>query len=156
MPSRRDLIASVAGIVSITAGCTGTSETAARCASRGEEDGSRHLGDIAPIQGEEQVVLGIVVSDRAVSEDMYHAVQIRDASDHLVASIPLMDNRNMSSLDPSDYPIFDPESGALYSVPLGPPPIHGEFTVTLISSNGEQIATAETRFNCYADDGAFP
>ena len=147
---------SAVGIVSITAGCIGTNETAARCYSRGEASGSQHLRDITPIQDEEQVAFGVVVSDRAVSEDTYHAVQIRDASDHLIASIPLMDNRNMSSLDPNDYPIFDPESGALYSVPLGPPPIHGEFTVTLIGSNGEQIATAETRFNCYAEDGAFP
>ena len=155
MASRRDLIASVVGIVSITAGCSGTEETSARCASRGTSTGSQHLREFAPIRGEEQVAFGVVVSDQAVSEDTYHAVQIRDAGDTLIASIPLMDNQEMSSLDPSDYAIFASSSGALYSVPLGTPPVHGEFTVSLIGSNGEQIATANKRFNCYAKDGAF-
>lgn len=141
--------------MSVIAGCAGTNETAARCATRGDGSGSQHLREIAPIRGAEQVALGVVVSDRAVSEDTYHAVQIRDASDHLITSIPLMNNRDTSSLDPSDYPIFASESGALYSVPLRTPPVHRELTVRLIGSTSEQIATANKRFNCCANDGAF-
>ncbi len=61
-----------------------------------------------------------------------------------------MENRNMSRLEPEDHHIFSSDSGELYAVPLGPPPVHGEFTVRLISSDDERIATAQKRFNCYA------
>ena len=67
-----------------------------------------------------------------------------------------MNDRGMSSLDPEDYPVFGSSSGELYAVPLGPPPVHGEYTVSLVSSEGEQIATTSLRFNCYAEDGTLP
>jgi hypothetical protein len=117
---------------------------------------SQHLREIAPIRGDEQVALGILVSDQAVTEEMYRAVRIRDSDDNLVASVPLMHNRGMSSLDPEDYSVFGSSSGELYAVPLGPPPVHGEYTVSLISSDAEQIATARLRFNCYAEEGTLP
>ncbi|ERH01074.1 MAG: hypothetical protein J07HN6_02706 [Halonotius sp. J07HN6] len=66
-----------------------------------------------------------------------------------------MENRNMSRLDPEDYNIFS-DSGELYAVPLGSPPVHGEFTVTVLNSNDEQIATAQKRFNCYAKEEYLP
>lgn len=140
----------------MTAGCLENEELLARCASRGVGSGSQHLRAVAPIRGDEQVALGILVSDRAVSEETYHAVRIRDSDDNLVTSVPLIENRGMSSLDPEDYSVFGSGSGELYAVPLGPPPIHGEYTVSLISSDADQLATARLRFNCYAEDGTLP
>ena len=156
MPSRRELIAGVAGLLSVTAGCLDNKELIARCSSRGVGSGSQHLREVAPIKGDEQVALGILVSDRAVSEETYHAVRIRDSDDNLVISVPLIENRGMSSLEPDDYSVFGSGSGELYAVPLGPPPIHGEYTVSLISSDADQLATARLRFNCYAEDGTLP
>jgi hypothetical protein len=156
VPSRRELIAGVAGLLSVTAGCLDNEELIARCSSRGVGSGSQHLREVAPIKGDEQVALGILVSDRAVSEETYHAVRIRDSDDNLVISVPLIENRGMSSLEPDDYSVFGSGSGELYAVPLGPPPIHGEYTVSLISSDADQLATARLRFNCYAEDGTLP
>ena len=140
----------------MTAGCLDNEELIARCSSRGVGSGSQHLREVAPIKGDEQVALGILVSDRAVSEETYHAVRIRDSDDNLVISVPLIENRGMSSLEPDDYSVFGSGSGELYAVPLGPPPIHGEYTVSLISSDADQLATARLRFNCYAEDGTLP
>jgi hypothetical protein len=156
VPSRRELIAGVAGVLSATAGCLDNEAILARCSSRGVGSGSQHLRAIAPITGDEQVALGVLVSDRAVTEEAYHAVRIRDSDDNHVASIPLMSNRGMSSLDPEDHSVFGSSSGELYAVPLGPPPVHGEYTVSLISSDADRIATASLRFNCYAEGGTLP
>ncbi|MFB6080469.1 MAG: hypothetical protein ABEJ81_05685 [Haloferacaceae archaeon] len=46
--------------------------------------------------------------------------------------------------------------GELYAVPLGPPPVHGALSVSLVAPAGDGIATAEVRFNCYATDGSLP
>jgi len=156
MPSRRELIAGVAAAVTATAGCLGDEELIARCSSRGVDTGSQYLREVAPIRGEDQVSLGILVSDQAVTEERYHAVRIRDSDDELVASVPLMHNRGMSGLEPEDYSVFGSSSGELYAVPLGPPPVHGEYTVSLTDPDAEQIATASLRFNCYAEDGTLP
>lgn len=156
VPSRRELIAGIAGILSMSAGCLSNDENIARCSSQGVGSGSQHLRGIAPIQGDEQIALGILVSEQAVSGELYHTVRIRDSDDTLVASVPLMTDRGMSSLDPEDYSVFGSSSGELYAVPLGPPPVHGGYTASLISSEGEQIATASLRFNCYAEDGTLP
>lgn len=118
--------------------------------------GSQHLRSVAPITGDERVALGILVSDHAVTQEAYHAVRIRDSDDNLVASIPLMSNREMSSLDPEDHSVFGSSRGELYAVPLGPPPVHGAYTVSLIGSDADHIATARLRFNCYAEDGRLP
>lgn len=150
------MIAGVAGIVSVTAGCLDNEELLARCASRGVGSESPHLRGIAPIRGDEQVALGILVSERATTEETYHAARIRDGADDPVASVPLMDNREMSSLDPDDYPVFGSDNGELYAVPLGLPPVHGEYTVSVVSPDGERLATARTRVNCYAEDGDLP
>lgn len=156
MPSRRDFLVGVAGGLSATAGCLGTEETVARCSSRGEGSGSQHLRRIAPIRGDEGVALGILVSERAVTDETHHAVRIRDPDDDLIASIPLLDNRDMSSLDSGDYSVFGSEEGELYAVPLGPPPVHGEFTVSIVNPQNSQITSARIRFNCYAYDGGLP
>lgn len=155
MPSRRELIVGVAGSVSMTAGCLGNEHTVARCASRGVESESQHLRRIAPISGDEQVALGILVSDQAVTGETY-AVRVRDSDDDLVASIPLLSNRAMSELDPEAYPVFGSDDGELYAVPLGRPPVHGEYTVSLVTPDDVRISTARLRFNCYADGGALP
>jgi hypothetical protein len=146
----------VAGALTVTAGCLDNQELIARCSSQGVGSGSKHLRAIAPIRGDEQVALGILVSDQAVSEERYHAVRIRDSDDTLVASIPLISNRGMSSLDPEDYSVFGSSSGELYAIPLGPPPVHGEYTVSLTNPDAEHIATASLRFNCYAENGTLP
>jgi hypothetical protein len=156
VPSRRELVAGVAGALAVTAGCLGDGELIARCSSRGVGSDSQHLRSIAPIRGDDEVALGILVSNRAITGDSYHAVRIRDADDELVRSVPLMGNREMSSLDPAEYPVFGSTGGELYAVPLGPPPVHGEYTAALISSDGEQVATASIRFNCYAEGGTLP
>lgn len=155
MLSRRELIAGAAGAVTVTAGCLGTDETLARCSSHGVGSDSQHLRDVSPIRGSEQVALGVVVSDEAVSEDRYHAVRIRDSDGTLVASVPLINNREMSSLEPEDKS-FISSTGELYAVPLGPPPVHGDYTVSVTDPDDEQIATHSLRFNCYADDGRLP
>jgi hypothetical protein len=117
---------------------------------------SQHLREVAPISGDERVALGILVSDRAVAEEMYHAVSIRNSDDDLVASVPLVDNRGMSDLDPDEYSVFGSRGGELYAVPLGHPPVHGTYAVSLVSTGGEQLATARLRFNCYTEDGTLP
>jgi hypothetical protein len=120
VPSRRELIAGVAATVSATAGCLDNKEFIAQCSSRGGGSGSQYLREIAPIRGEEQVSLGILVSDQAVSGERYHAVRVRDSDDNLVGSVPLISNRGMSELEAKDYPIFGSSSGELYAVPLDP------------------------------------
>jgi len=140
----------------MTAGCLDNTENIARCSSEGVGSGSQHLREVALIRGDEQVALGILVSDQAVTEDRYHAVQIRNTDDGLIASVPLMDNRDMSSLDPEDYSVFGPGDGELFAVPLGPPPVHGEYIVSVSNVDGERIEAERTRFNCYAEDGALP
>lgn len=156
VPSRRELITSVAGILSMTAGCLGNEESTARCSSQGVGSGSQHLREIGPIKGDEQISLGISVSEQAVSNELYDTVRIRDSDNTLIASVPLTNNRGMSSLDPEDHSLFGSSSGELYAVPLGSPPVHAEYNVSLISSEDEQIATASVQFNCYADDGSLP
>jgi hypothetical protein len=156
MPSRREVIVGVAATVTGTAGCLSDEELVARCSSRGVRSDSQVLREIAPIQGERQISLGIVVSDRAVSEERYHAVRIRDSDGDLVASVPLVNNREMSSLDPEDYSVFGSSSGELYAVPLGRPPVHGEYTISLTDPDSEQIASASVRFNCYTEGGTLP
>jgi hypothetical protein len=39
---------------------------------------------------------------------------------------------------------------------LCPPPVHGEYMVSLTHPDAEQIETARLRFNCYAESGALP
>jgi hypothetical protein len=102
------------------------------------------------------VALGILVSDQAVTGEAYHSVRVRDSDNNLVASVPLLNNRAMSRLDPADYAVFGSDSGELYAVPLGHPPVHGEYTVSLVNPETDRIETASLRFNCYADDGTLP
>lgn len=152
MPSRRELLTGIAAALTATAGCLGGDEYIAQCSSRGEGGGSQHLRRIAPIQGSEQIALGILVSERAVSNEQYDTIRIRNSDGTLVASVPLLSDRDMSRLDPDDYSVFASSSGELYAVPLGPPPVHGEYTVSLTGQNAEAVETSSLRFNCYADD----
>ncbi|SFL56212.1 hypothetical protein SAMN04487950_4225 [Halogranum rubrum] len=156
MPSRRELIGSVAGLLSATAGCLGNEDIVARCGSRGVGSDSRHLRRVAPIEGEEEVALGILVSEQAVTDEAHHRVSVRDTDDNLLASIPLLSNRGMSSLDPDDYSVFSSDSGELYAVQLGPPPVHGEYTVSLVDPDDEPTATVTLRFNCYTNSEELP
>ncbi|MEZ3117377.1 hypothetical protein RYH80_15790 [Halobaculum sp. MBLA0147] len=149
MPSRRETIASVAGVVTLTAGCSGDDDPPVRCSSRGVASESEHLRQVAVLRGDERVALGVVVSRQAARDDRFHAIRIRDAADELVASIPLFANRDMSRLEHSDYGILTEGSGELYAVSLGRPPVHGEFTVALVDTDGEPLATSTEQFNCY-------
>jgi hypothetical protein len=140
----------------MTAGCLGRDSNIARCASQGGGSESEHLRQIVPIEGAEQVALGIVVSTAAVQQDQYHVVDVRNRDGELVASIPLAANRDMNRLTQDDFPVLNSAEGELYGVPLGPPPVHGEFTASLVSPEEDTIATATTRFNCYSDNGSLP
>jgi hypothetical protein len=156
MPSRRAFVGSIAAGLSLTAGCLGDGEVIARCGSEGVGSGDQTLRRAAPIQGSERIALGILVSEQAVTDDASHAVRVRDSDGDLVASVPLMDNRDMTRLDPADHPFFEGAGGELYAVPLGPPPVHGEYTVSLVGPEGTRRSTLSIRFNCYADDGRLP
>jgi hypothetical protein len=142
--------------MSLLAGCLDSENVIARCASQGVSSGSEHLRRIGVVQGEEQISLGVLVSEEAAVDEAYHAVRIRDSDDALVASVPLLDNRDMNRLEPDDYPKFSSGSGELYAVPLGHPPVHGEFTASLVGTEDDELATANITFNCYADDGTLP
>lgn len=156
MPSRRKFIVSAVGGLSAAAGCLGRESSIARCASEGRGAASQHLRRVAPLEGADQVSLGIVVSSEAVHQEQYHSIVVRDRDGELVASIPLADNRDMNRLTPDDFPILASEDGELYAAPLGPPPVHGEFTISVVTASGEPIATETIRFNCYSDDGSLP
>lgn len=156
MPSRRTFLLGIAGGMSATAGCLGSEETVARCASEGESSGSDQLRKIAPITGEEQVSLGIVVASNAVTAEQYDIIEVESNDGTLVTSIPLADNRDMNRLSQEDYPVLASADGELYAVPLGHPPVHGVYTASLLASDGEQRAAETVRFNCYSEEGSLP
>lgn len=156
MPSRRRLLAGLAAGSLALAGCLGDDEFIARCASRGRGSGSQHLRRVVPIKGETQVALGVAVSQEAAESDSYRFVEVRDRDGDLVESIPLDDNRGMSRLDPEQFSILGPDDGEVYALPLGRPPVHGAYTVTLLNDSDESVATATMRFNCYAYEGSLP
>lgn len=156
MPSRRKFLVSAVGGLSATAGCLGNEANIARCASEGEGAESPHLRRVVPIEGADQVSLGIVVSPEAVHEDQYHTIVVRDRDGELIASIPLADNRDMNRLTSDDFPILGSADGELYGIPLGPPPVHNEFTTSIITPGGGAVATETIRFNCYSNDGSLP
>lgn len=155
MPSRRTFLIGMASGVSATAGCLGSEQDIAHCSSRGDVTGSE-LRRIAPIDGDEQVALGILVSSEAVGDDPHNVIEVRDSDETLITSIPLAENREMNQLDQSNHPIFASAEGELYAVVLGPPPVHGVLTASLVTSEGEQLSTATLRFNCYSNDGSLP
>lgn len=156
MPSRRTFISGIAIGSVLTAGCLGSREMVARCSSRGVGSGSQYLRGVAPLGGEDEIALGVMVSRGVPGNERFHAIDVRDRDGGLVASIPLMNNRAMNRLDPEDYPVLGSEEGELYAVPLGPPPVHGDFQVSLVDAAGETVAVAEIRFNCYSSDGSLP
>jgi hypothetical protein len=97
-----------------------------------------------------------MVSEAAVSNQRFDAINVRNVDGDLIARIPLETNQGMSSLDPEDYPVLSSERGELYAVSLDEPPVHGEVVVSLVNPAGEQITTARLRFNCYSEDGSLP
>ena len=156
MPSRRRVLAGLAAGSAALAGCLGDDEEIARCSSRGTGSGSQHLRRVVPIEGETQIALAVGVSPAAAEGDTYRFVEVRDRDDDLVGAIPLNDNRGMSRLDTDEFSILGSDSGEVYALPLGRPPVHGAYTVSLITESGESVATATKRFNCYAYDGSLP
>jgi len=156
MRSRRRFLGGLAAGSVGLAGCLGSDDLIARCSSRGRGSGSQHLRQLVPIRGDTQVALGIAVSPEATESDNYRFVEIRDRDDRLVGSIPLDDNREMSSLNIDQFSIYGADDGEVYALPLGRPPVHGAYTASLINESGESVATATMRFNCYAEDGSLP
>jgi hypothetical protein len=156
MPSRRTLLAGLAGGLATTAGCLGDDDPIARCSSRGEGTATGHLRRVAPIRGDEEVALGVVVSETATDAERFDAITVRDRDGDLIAAVPLDDNREMSRLSAEEHPVVSADGGELYAVPLGPPPVHGDLVVSLVTPDGGRIARAELRFNCYAYDGDLP
>jgi len=140
----------------MTAGCLGDEGTVAHCASQSEGSGSQHLRRVAPITGDKEVALGIMVSSEAVEQDQYRAVVVRNRDGGLVGSIPLAPNRDMSRLSADEHSVFGSTDGELYAQTLGPPPVHGEYSVSLVGPDDEQLATESVSFNCYSDDGSLP
>jgi hypothetical protein len=114
------------------------------------------IREVVPITGEEQVALAVGVSTETVEQDRDHTLVVRNRDGELVASIPLDSNRDMSRLSHEDYAFFGPDDGELYAVLLGQPPVHGEYTVTLLDSDDETLESVQTRFNCYDWDGSIP
>ena len=154
--SRRGLLAGlVAGLPVAAAGCLGSDERLANCASRGEhlEDGP--LEDVKPIDGTERLALGILVDADAPSDDSIAAVVVRNRDGDLVADVPIADNRDMSDLD-TDVDSYFRGDGELYAVPLGPPPQHAVFDLEVLDPDGEVVQTVHIEFNCYAADGELP
>lgn len=156
MPSRRTFLIGMASGVSATAGCLGSERHIARCASQGEGAGSDQLRKIAPITGDEQVALGIVVSSEAVRDDQHNVIEVRDSDETFITSIPLAENRDMNQLDQADHPVLASAEGEVYAVVVGPPPVHGVLTASLVTSEGQQLATETIRFNCYSNEGSLP
>jgi len=83
-------------------------------------------------------------------------IVVRDRDGEFVVDIPLRSNRGMSDLDTDVDPKFGGSNGEPYAVPLGPPPQHGEFTVSVVDENETARSTMEYRFNCYDADGDLP
>ena len=156
MPSRREFLAGASSGLVLLSGCLGNDDSIARCSSKGNTGGTQHLNAIAPIKGENQVALGVMVSETAISNEAFEAIVVRDRDGELVVSIPLDTNRGMSRLDPADFPVFSSEGGELYAVPLGSPPQHGSFEVSLVDPVGDPLETGEIQFNCYSYDGDIP
>lgn len=104
MPSRRELLAGIATVSALSTGCLGDGEPITRCATRGEESGTEHLRRVAPITGREEVSLGIVVSQAAVSNERFDAIDVRNVDGDLVSRIPLATDRGMSRLAPRRLP----------------------------------------------------
>ena len=157
MPSsytRRSLLAGLAASsVAATAGCLDGEEPIARCSSRGRfTEGP--LVAASPLDGTEQVSLGILVQDGTAADKDAAAAVVRNRDGDLVADVPLDDNRMMSRLDPADHPKFD--DGELYAVPLGPPPQHAALSVEIVDADGTVRDEGSVRFNCYDYDGDLP
>lgn len=139
------------------AGCLSDDEPISNCSAHGiggEDDGP--LINVGALDGDEQVSLGIAVSQDAPRDDRFATVVVRDRDGELVADIPLRSNRRMSDLDTDVDPKFGGSNGELYAVPLGPPPQHGKFTVSIVDESGAALSTMEYRFNCYAANGDLP
>ena len=102
------------------------------------------------------MALGAIVSESAVRNKVIKAITVRDRDGELVVSIPLEDNRDMNRLDPADFPDLCSEVGECYAVPLGSPPQHGEFEISLFDPGGEPVETGEIHFSCYSYDGTIP
>lgn len=100
--------------------------------------------------------LGIMVSEAAVSNERFDAIDVRNVDGDLISRIPLATNHGMSGLDPEDYPVLGSESGELYATSLGEPPVHSEVIVSLVNPVDKPITSAELRFNCYSADGDLP
>lgn len=156
MSTRRTFLGSVAGAVGVTAGCLGAEDDGptARCSSQSERAGE-HLRQVVPIGGENEVSLAVIVSEESTRSEGLDVIEVRNADEDLLASVPLDDNRSMSDLDPSDHDKLR-EEGELYTVPLGTRPQHGVFTVSIVDSGGEALESVGLRFNCYDPDGELP
>lgn len=151
--TRRSVLAGIAGgITMMTAGCLGDDSPIASCSSSGVIDSP--IQQVIPVQGSDQISLGIVVDGEVPSSTEYENIVVRNRDNDLVADIPLESNRYMSETDPN-FPTSMPD-GELYAVPLGPPPQHGDVTVELVDAEGTVTSVSETRFNCYATDGDLP
>lgn len=139
------------------AGCLSDDGRIANCSAHGnmgEDDGP--LLRVGTLDGEELVSLGVLVSSDAPRDDRFSAIVVRDRDGGLIADVPLRDNRNMSDLTVDVDPKFSGSDGALYAVPLGSPPQHGNITVSVVDEHGTAQSTAEYRFNCYDADGELP
>jgi hypothetical protein len=156
MPSRRQFLGGVTASLAVTAGCLGSEDQSARCSSESVGYTEKQINAVVPIIGDDQVALAIGISTETVEQSEKYTLVVRNRDDELVASIPLDSNREMSRLSHEDYNFLGPDDGELYAVLLGQPPVHGEYTVSLLDSDEQRLESVEMRFNCYDWDGSIP
>lgn len=161
--TRRGLLAGIALVpTAATVGCLGD-DTLARRASFGrgiDETTERHLLDVAPLRGEEQLALGILVDEDAPRDPDVAAAVVRDREGDVLADVPLRNDRDVSRLADElhslDESLLDDGDGERYAVILGPPPQHGVVEVHVVAPDGEVLDGLAFECNCYADEGHLP
>ena len=154
--SRRKLLTGIAAGLTVTsAGCLGSDSVTARCSGRGDHREDGPLRQVKIVRGDEQLSLGILVDEDAPRDDSIDAVTVRNRDGDLLADVPIVDNRDMSDLEPDVDPAFS-DDGELYAVVLGPPPQHGVVDVAVVDSDGEVVQSASHEYNCYRPDEGLP
>jgi hypothetical protein len=141
---RRAVAAAGATALAGLAGCTLDDPPQVRCGSRGEGEGDA-IRTFRAVPGEHDAYLVVGVPASMVPDGL-DAVRISDGADRLVTEIPVQDTTDLNRWEP---PGFGGDE-VPFPVNLGPPPVHGVYRAAAIA-DGEVLATATLRFNCFVD-----
>ena len=163
LESRRSFLTTLTiGIAGTTAGCIsgvgvfGDSDDSVKADCTTEADpGGEILLDIAVLEGDEEIGIGVVVPYQVPGNDNMEAIVIQDRNEDIVADIPLRGNRDSSDVDP-DISREITVDGELYTFLIGRPPQHGVLDFQVINPEGDVLDSAKFRFNCYSSDGEIP